>query len=197
MSDSFSFLTRSTVEHEVLGKKFQFKAMSAGALMRLKGVAKPVLTAIGSLFVDKRNDVSQETVTASGRDGEASNRISLAAASVDVIKQRSAEREAALSSLIESALGDEIALVLYHVLYDALPDYIEQQQGNTAQAEWVRGIEVGVLVEMLQGVYKANEKLLLPFKERAAEAAAALKGRLAPGEDDSPETTPPTSSSDT
>lgn len=183
MSLNLPFLTRHTETYVVQGKELTFHAMTYGMVMRLRTAAKPVLKALSVLFADKRTDTGQESVTVENKDGDKQNRLAITAASPDVIRIRSDERALAIDGLLEGLLGGESGHLIIDVLCNSLPDDMPQNLSKTQKMELAEKMPMETLVEMLHGVFKANEKLLAPFKERAGTATTALRKVLVPEED--------------
>lgn len=183
MAFNLPFLTRHNVIHVVQGQEMKFHALTYGMVMRLRTVAKPLMKAFSVLFADKRNDTGQESTTSETREGDKQNRVSIASANPDVIKLRTDERTHAIEQLLDGALGGESSHVLIDILCNALPDDLPQNFTKSQKSEFAEELPMETLVEMIEGVLKANEKLWAPFKSRAGAATSALRKVLVPNED--------------
>jgi hypothetical protein len=179
------FLSRPIIEHIVQGEVLKFRPASTGALRRLRSVGKPIIKAIGVLFSDRKQDVGQESVTSRNPSGEEQTRVRIDPMQADLLQMRSAQRDAALEGLIDGLLGTEAAMVLADLLWDALPDTLPASTPKGEREAYINQLPAESLLELVNGLFKANEKVLGPLKDRAGSMGSALKMVL--GKQESPD----------
>lgn len=170
------FLAYPPIEHPVNGVVCKFYPVSSRIVFSLRGVAKPVMKAITSLFVQNGNDIALDSNEIQTAEGQFQKRINQGAISTDLARLRFDQRQASLESLIEGLMADPSANLIADLVMSSMREtYIPKKSPQAFLDE----TPAPVLMEMLVGVAKANEKLFDPLKQRVASISAILNAKLA------------------
>lgn len=181
--DRFTYKDRHYVEHAIAGRLMRFYPNRVGLLQDLAEISRPIAKALSALFAETRGDAG--VITERIKDGTATGeKTTVQPISAELAKQRASERHGAIDALIESIGDDRNRLLLGRLLMDSLREefpYVREREPKEIE-EWLDGdgkeypgIELPMLVELIQGWIKANSKV---FGNVGEQVAALVKERI-------------------
>lgn len=173
MALNLPFLSPRFEDHEVQGTLQKFYPISTRMLFQMRSAAKPIARAIAVLFGDTKNDVGSERV-----ESEQHQRVTITAATAEVSKMRHDQRQAAIEMLIEGLMGEGSSHLLVALVADSMRESFPKELSVADREEFLKTVPADTLMEILQGVAKANKKLFDPLKERVANVSSTLKTAL-------------------
>lgn len=168
------FLTSPNfVEHEVNGKTLKFYPVSLGTALKLRTIAKPLASAITTLFAGGDKDVGSKVKETTSNEGSVYERI-VDAISPDLAKMRQDRVDFAVRDLIDALTKDESLLVVAELFADSCRDEW-QRPVPPAQIKAIKDeLDTESLPQVLAGLAKANRKLFGPLGDRISELSKLL-----------------------
>lgn len=173
-----SFLgSTNFVEHQVNGQTLRFHPVSVTVFFRLRKLAKPIATAVSTLFFpnDSRDvRIVEQTIAPSGDDpgGKVTTNEPV---SPEIAIMRDEQRSVAIAEAIDALTSDENADVVGEVIMDSLRDLFPRRSADNPPArEFMQALDACALAGLLIGVAKANAEVLGPLGKAAKEDAAGL-----------------------
>lgn len=200
--DVRTFRSRESVEHEVNGVKVRFYPNRMRLLPELTELSVPVAKALAELLDPSRSDAAMTEKTMTQGD-TLIRETTVAAAAPEILKARSASRDAAIEALL-SSLGDarnrlRLGRLLMDSMADVFPFAAERSPADVEEFLYggkdVEGIDLPILTELITGWIKANAK---QFSKVGEILPVRLGGAAAGGvpRDPSPSPAPAPSGSD-
>lgn len=172
--DKALFLCPDFEVHTINGQELRFYPISMVTLFKTRKLAKPLATALRTLFSQNQGDVastfrrvadSQETI--------------VSAIGTDLAKFRADQMDMAVHSLLDALIDEKNADILGEVVVDSLRDEFPRGSMDSKQcAELLKSMDVVTQMEMLKGLAKANKKVLGPLGDLLAETITRLAGNL-------------------
>ncbi len=171
------FISPQGTEYTVAGKALMFYPVSVKTAFKLKGVAKPIASALTKLF-QKDGPLKQTTVL----DTVEGNQTDIQPLSIEAAKFIQESHSSAAQEIFDTLTNEKTLLVIGELIMDSLRDDYKRHPAPTeAQIqEFVDSLDLEVIAQMAIGVVKANTKLFHPLREWAGEAIKAAKSALPP-----------------
>lgn len=171
------FLKQSKgVEFDYLGTTRTAYPLSAGCIFKLKNVAPHISKVLSVVFEKTEGDSSHKY--ASYKDGDTQSvENSSEAVSPEIIQIRTRQKTEAIQGIVDFFLSDESSELLIDVLWSGLRLGSEKPKTEAERSEILADMTVEELSAMLQGIFKANKKVLGPFSDtltRISESAKEL-----------------------
>jgi len=161
------------------GHTIRFYPISVQKVFQLKKLAGPIGKAIASFTASTDSDVSSETQRFPGEDGGEVMKIS----SIDpeLAKHRSAERQQAVTNLVDALLDKENAAIIGSIAIDSMREIFPRgDKSNPSPGEFLDSAagDIPNLVKILGGVMEANKGAFGPLGGRVEEAMASISARV-------------------
>lgn len=175
--------------HKVGDKELRFRPVSVGAAFKLREFQGVISSGLAILFTDTSTDVSKKTAdrgvhssdVPGGLDYE--NETEVGAISPELAAQRFTQKQGAINEFLRTITKDEAKNSLGELILDSL----RAHWGEVAKPscdEFMREIELPMLVAMLIGVAKANKGVFGPFADKIEGLfnlkGAEIAGRIGP-----------------
>lgn len=162
------------IQHTVRGEVLVFKQSSWTVLMSMKGIIRPIASALSTLLSGGANDTKRSRHEVMQR-GDATNQDRVTEWDVatvidptplETVKYRDELRQEAIESLIDTftapANQNTIARLIFNSLRGTLPE--KPTEGDIA--DFWNSIDMPALFELLEGVYEANKGAFGPLESR-------------------------------
>lgn len=192
MARNLAFLKSPPTEVTVNGELLKFYPLSLNAVHKLKSIGKPVAKALSMVFVDTKADVGKNIKEVTNPvDRITMTETTIDPISPDLAKLREAQRSQGIEEIM-SALTDPATMRdVVHVIMDSLRDDFPTRS-ETEVADFISKTDVPTVVELLQGVVKANAGVFSPLVERLTEQ---MRKTILPQSEPQPSETIPASES--
>lgn len=160
--DKGMFLSANFETHTVNGTEYKFFPVSVNVMFRMRTMAKPLATALRTLFSDTLTADRGRTVRQVPNAAEEF----LAPVSAEIARLRAEQADKAISDLVEAFTDEKNATVVGELLVDSLRETFGRGSMSPSDClSWFKGMDVETLSGMLVGLGKGNKKLLGPFGE--------------------------------
>lgn len=171
MSSDLAFLKSKPTAVEINGQLMNFYPLSLGALHRLKGLAKPISSALSALFAKTDTDVGRNYEDFVNKDAEmASTKTRTEPISVDLARLRSDQRERALAQLLDCLTDPVVHRDILLIITDSARDSFPAVMSDVMIKDVMTKMDVATMVAMFQGVVKANGSAFGPLVGKVSEA---------------------------
>lgn len=186
----FNFMKPEAVDITIGDETIRMFPLSLKATFKLQTIAGPLLEAVTVLVTRNEGDTRSEVDH--DKNGKPS-KIRVDAVSADMAKLRTEQRKAAVRKAAEVLLDPRNAEVLGYILADSLRDDFARDTQMPEKVEFVEAMPIGVLAQMITGLFKANKKVFGPLAGSAGglleKGLTAANFDLVPKDEEEPETT--------
>lgn len=173
--DKLKLLRRPTITRQIMGETFTFWPISLPKLLELTTNSEPIVRLVRSIFQEKGNDgtstIEETKDPVTGRTIQ--KIVHVGAPDPAVLRARAELREQTLQQNLKALLGDENRMLIGRLLADSLRD--EGIDTDADVNEFMKAIDLSVLVEFVQGFLAVNAQVFGPLGERVK---AAVRERL-------------------
>lgn len=168
-----SLFTPKHVAHKIGDQEMKFHPVSLNMLWKLRTAFEPVIEALRVLTAGK-NDV--ERTVDQGRDDEGNERTvtHMGAVTTEMAKLRQDQSDAAWKRALDCIFGEDSRELIGELLADSLRDDFTREEAIEAGMgkKVIESLDLGTMVEMVNGLLKANAGVFGPFAEKVRKAAA-------------------------
>lgn len=177
--DKLSVYDRKFVARTIGGTTWNFYPISFGRMFELKRTIKEVFGAMAIFFGKHGDDVGQEVENIKQGDSTIS-RTSITATTPEMAKLRDDQRRNGIESAVETLMSDNNRDMLGRLLADSLREDFDRDVPAKEINDFMAQLDLGQLVEFMQGFMEANAKVFGPLGLRAKSAIEAKLNELQP-----------------
>lgn len=147
-------------------KEVRFYPLSGKMLGQMRGIARPIIDAFLLFTAGGKTDYGQESTSMSSSEGHQQTKLTIQPISTEIAKLRSTQRSQAMEKVIETALSPATLEVLCLVIADSMRQEVERKDVESFAKKMAEDISIEMLQACLEGVAKANKKVLAPFLDK-------------------------------
>ena len=167
-----------TVTSSVGGIEVEFWSCSFPVLFMLKSAVGPISKLFLNLFRGNRQDVSRFQEDTRDKDGAPVRVVQEQAITPEMAKMRAEQTNKSVQDALDGIFADQNRLLLGRVLMDSMRNVCPRKPEVKQIEEFLADLDLGQVVEMLQGVAKANAEVFGPLvRSWLAQASALLRAR--------------------
>ena len=193
-----SLFKSKTVTSKVSDVDVEFWSCSFPVIFQLKSAVGPISKVVMNLFKTGRHDVAR--YQEDGRDAEGLPRRSVQELAVtpEMAKFRAEQTNKTIQEALDGLFADQNRLLIGKVLMDSMRGIGLPRKPTTPQIEeFLQDLDLGQVVEMLQGVAKANAEVFGPLvRTWLTQAASVLRERASSASPVSGEASKPSESNE-
>lgn len=182
--DRFKALKPSKTDVTINNETFRIYPMSGGLMFETQDVLIPLFNSLGHFFSTTKNDIGMQQrseVKGEGAEAVVIEEQWSTPITKELAELRSKQRDMAMMNFITALLSPKTRDLVERVIKDALPEEFPRDaraEDQPKPGEVIAFIGLEGMVEILKGVWKANEKLLRPLMAAMAPGIENVKGRM-------------------
>lgn len=151
------------VTSKVGDQDVDFYSLSFPVLFALKSAVGPISKVISGLFNRSRTDVGRFEEHSRDKDGAPVKIIQQQPISPEMAKLRAEQQAKATQEAVEAIFGDQNRLLIGRILMDSMRGICKRKPETREIEDFLSDLDLGLVVEMLQGVVKANAEVFGPL----------------------------------
>lgn len=164
-----------SVMSKVGDQDVEFFSLSFPVLFAMKSAVGPVAKVLGNLFRPATNDVGRfQEDTRDPKNGGPVRVTQQQPISLELAKFRSEQSTKNMHEAIEAIFADQNRLLIGRILMDSMRGICPRKPEPKAIEEFLADLDLGIVVEMVQGVVKANAEVFGPLAQGWATKAGDL-----------------------
>jgi len=169
-----SLFEKKYVERQIGEATWRFYPVSVARLFQLRETIKTICGSASALFGSNKDDCGQQIEKITSNDGEI-QRTNVEAIQPALAELRAKQRREGIRESIDSLLSDQNKLAIGRLLADSLREEFPRNPKDEEIVEFIDGLDLGQMVEMLMGFAAANAKVFGPVGEKMR---GALQSKL-------------------
>lgn len=174
-----SFLSKTFVERKIGDNLVKFYSCTPSALLAMKELLEPLSKALVALM-PAGNDVEwSEQVQKNDKEGTFFRQEKTTAVDPKLAELRVDQKKGAIKDLLQALTSNVSQIVLAKLLMNSMRDegFSKEPTDHEALDFMNKGTDTDTLVDMLEGLFEANKKMISPFLKRLPqEAKDVLRG---------------------
>jgi hypothetical protein len=174
-----SLFKNKTVTSKVSDVEVEFWSCSFPVLFKLKSAVGPISKLVMNLFRGSKHDVSRFQEDSRNKEGQPVRVTQEMAISPEMVKVKADHTNKLLQEALDGLWSDQNRLLIGIVLMDSMRSHCPRKPDTKAIEEFLADLDLGQIIEMLQGVAKANAEVFGPLVRKwLTEAATLLRARV-------------------
>jgi hypothetical protein len=170
-----SLFKSKTVTATVSGVEVEFWSCSFPVLFQLKSAVGPISKLVMGLFKGGRNDVGRYQEDSRNKEGQPIRVTQEMAITPEMVKVRAEQTNKMIQEALDGLFADQNRLLIGKVLMDSMRGIGLPRKPETKEIEaFLQDLDLEQVVEMLQGVAKANAEVFGPLVRAWLKQVSAL-----------------------
>jgi hypothetical protein len=169
-----SLFRSKTITSTVSGTEVEFWSLSFPVMFQLKSAVGPVSKVVMNLFRGGKNDVSRFQEDSRDKDGAPVRVVQEMAISPEMARMRTEQINKTIQEALDGLFADQNRLLIGKVMMDSMRGICPRKPDNKQIEDFLADLDLGQVVEILQGVAKANAEVFGPLVRTWLNQAAAL-----------------------
>jgi hypothetical protein len=158
-----SMFKSKSVTSKVGDQDVEFFSLSFPVLFALKSAVGPISKLLSSFFRSTRHDVGRFEEHTRDKDGAPVKVIQQQAISPEMAKLRAEQSAKAMQEALDGLFADQNRLLIGRILMDSLRGMQPRKPTPEQIENFLAELDLGQVVELLQGVAKANAEVFGPL----------------------------------
>ncbi len=177
--NTMSLFKSKTVTSPVSGVEVEFWSCSFPVLFKLKSAVSPISKLVMNLFKGARHDVSRYQEDSRDKEGQPHRVVQELAITPEMLKTRTEQTNKMLQEALDGLFTDQNRQLIGIVLMDSMRSVCPRKPDTKQIEDFLADLDLGQVVEMLQGVAKANAEVFGPLVRKwLMQAATLLRDRV-------------------
>jgi hypothetical protein len=166
----------------------EFYSLSFPVLFALKSAVGPISKVLSGFFRSARHDVGRFEEHSRDKDGAPVKIIQQQPITPEMAKLRAEQSQKTMQDAVEAIFAESNKLLIGRILMDSMRGICKRKPETKEIEEFLADLDLGQVVEMLQGVVKANAEVFGPLAQGwAAKAQSLLRAQASSESPTSPE----------